>query len=530
MKKIFLTIALSLPIALSAQVGIGISTPSAKLDIGGDLRIRTLPDLSSTPNIRVLVADPTQGYVGYANIAPGGDNWGTQVAVTSNPITGTGVPANPIRLINGTAPNQILIWNNTTQQWELGVYSPTVNTSSPIIGDGSQGNPIRLTDGNNADDMLLWDGNSWQINPFIGWKLKGNLGTNPANNFVGTLDNSDLAFRTNNNEHVRITTGGFVGIGTSTPIVKTHIQDGSFLVEANAVLPGSGLQPINIPTGIGTRFMWIHNRAAFRMGTVDGNVWNPDSIGNLSFAAGYNVKASNTFSFVVGNTSQATGVGSTALGKFVSTIHDGSFQIGDSPNNNQIPNCILQSTREDQFSARFYGGYRFLTRYDFQTSDSNGVYIIPVAQGFQYGARTGFGTSAPQAKVHVVGDMIVEDLGGNGNRMVTVNNSGKLGTAPLPNYTAGAGINISSGVISVVPFGGGDLTGNMPNPQVTKLQGKNLAIPGIIQDGSLLRWNQTLNRWEPFSGYTGTVIVKGSNGNNCNLVYENGLLISTTCP
>jgi hypothetical protein len=85
-------------------------------------------------------------------------------------------------------------------------------------------------------------------------------------------------------------------------------------------------------------------------------------------------------------------------------------------------------------------------------------------------------------------------------------------------------------VISVVPFGGGDLTGNMPNPQVTKLQGKNLAIPGIIQDGSLLRWNQTLNRWEPFSGFTGTVTVKGSNGSNCNLVYENGLLISTTCP
>jgi len=530
MKKILITIVLILPIAIKAQVGIGIATPSAKLDIAGDLRIRTLPDLSSTPNIRVLVADPTQGYVGYANIAPGGDNWGTQVAVTSNPITGTGVPADPIRLINGTAPNQILIWNNTTQQWELGVYSPTVNTSSPIIGDGSQGNPIRLTDGNNADDMLLWDGNSWQINPFIGWKLRGNQGTNPAINFVGTIDNVDLVFRTNNIEKVRITSGGFVGIGTPSPVVKTHIQDGSFLVESNAVLPNFGLQPISIPTGTGTRFMWLHNRAAFRMGTIDTNIWNPSDIGNLSFAAGYNVKASGTFSFTVGNTSEATGVGSTALGKFVSTIHNGSFQIGDSPNNSALPSCILQSTRDDQFSARFYGGYRFLTRYDFNGSDQNGVYIIPVDPLIPYGSRTGFGTSAPNAKVHVVGDMIVTDLGGNGNRMVTVNNSGKLGTAPLPNYTAGAGINISSGVISVVPFGGGDLTGNMPNPQVTKLQGKNLAIPGIIQDGSLLRWNQTLNRWEPFSGHSGTVNVMGSGGQPCQMVYQNGILISTTCP
>ncbi len=417
MKKIFLTLALVLPIALKAQVGIGVAVPTAKLDIDGNLRIRVLQDMTGRSDIRVLVAEPGLGIVGYANVAPGGDNWGTQVAVTSGVITGTGVTADPIRLLNGSNQDQIVLWNNNTSQWE--------------------------------------------IQDFIGWKLTGNSGTNPSVNFVGTIDNQDLVFRTNNTEKVRFTADGYVGIGTASPIVKTHINDGSFLIESPVVSPGSQPQPSVLPTGPGTRFLWNHRKAALRMGSVDNNDWDDSNQGILSFAAGYNLKASGTFSFVVGNTSEATGVGSTALGKFVSTNHDGAFQIGDSPNNSTLPNCILTSSREDQFSARFWGGYRFLTKYDFQTSDSNGVYILPVADGFQYGTRTGFGTSAPQAKIHVVGDAIISDLGGNGNRMVVTNNDGRLSTAPLPNYSAGTGIDITGGVISVEPFGtASDLIGN----------------------------------------------------------------------
>ncbi len=50
-----------------------------------------------------------------------------------------------------------------------------------------------------------------------GWELKGNLGTDPLTDFIGTTDNTDLVFKTDNTEHLRITSFGFVGIGTETP-------------------------------------------------------------------------------------------------------------------------------------------------------------------------------------------------------------------------------------------------------------------------------------------------------------------------
>ncbi len=41
-----------------------------------------------------------------------------------------------------------------------------------------------------------------------GWELTGNAGTDPSNNFMGTTDNSDLLFRVNNVEKLRLKTNG----------------------------------------------------------------------------------------------------------------------------------------------------------------------------------------------------------------------------------------------------------------------------------------------------------------------------------
>lgn len=55
------------------------------------------------------------------------------------------------------------------------------------------------------------------------WKLKGNAGTNPAINFLGTTDKQPLIFRTSGDERMRILSSGKVGIGIKTPDAKLHV-------------------------------------------------------------------------------------------------------------------------------------------------------------------------------------------------------------------------------------------------------------------------------------------------------------------
>ena len=62
------------------------------------------------------------------------------------------------------------------------------------------------------------------------WALKGNSGTNPATDFIGTVDGQPLIIRTNNNERVRIDANGNVGIGTNNPTAKLNV-DGSVKFE-----------------------------------------------------------------------------------------------------------------------------------------------------------------------------------------------------------------------------------------------------------------------------------------------------------
>lgn len=60
-----------------------------------------------------------------------------------------------------------------------------------------------------------------------GWGTTGTSGTSPATHFLGTTDNTGLAFRTNNTERMRIASDGNVGIGTSNPLRRLEVASSS---------------------------------------------------------------------------------------------------------------------------------------------------------------------------------------------------------------------------------------------------------------------------------------------------------------
>ncbi|RYY55188.1 MAG: hypothetical protein EOO09_11525 [Chitinophagaceae bacterium] len=104
----------------------------------------------------------------------------------------------------------------------------------PRLADTTGINALNPPDGMiiylNADNSLrLRSNNSWKkiadlSEASSNWSLKGNTGTDSTLNFLGTVDGRPLVMKTNNNEQMRISSNGFVGIGTATPSAKLNVD------------------------------------------------------------------------------------------------------------------------------------------------------------------------------------------------------------------------------------------------------------------------------------------------------------------
>lgn len=118
----------------------------------------------------------------------------------------------------------------------------------------------------------------------------------------------------------KLAVNGNVGIGTTEPTAKLHLQEGSVLF--------SGTTGATPTSGAGTRMMWIPEKKAFRAGEATSTKWDADNIGHHSFAVGYSTKASGNYSSAMGTGTTASGDRSTATGIASTASGDSSTAIG----------------------------------------------------------------------------------------------------------------------------------------------------------------------------------------------------------
>lgn len=79
-----------------------------------------------------------------------------------------------------------------------------LNTIAPITGGATESLLVYNTNISTGKGYYYWDGSQWVSLNSEDWKLRGNLGTDQNNDFVGTLDDEALTFRTNNIQRFRV--------------------------------------------------------------------------------------------------------------------------------------------------------------------------------------------------------------------------------------------------------------------------------------------------------------------------------------
>ena len=139
------------------------------------------------------------------------------------------------------------------------VSAPVVNPNGGGLSDGLLVyNTNTSSSGNTAvsPGYYYWDTNKWiAMDGTNGkdWSLEGNAGTNSASNFLGTIDNISLIFRTNNNERMRVVNDGRVSVNNINPFGGDRFtvtgSSGEYAINSYASGAGVGVYAINTGSG-----------------------------------------------------------------------------------------------------------------------------------------------------------------------------------------------------------------------------------------------------------------------------------------
>ena len=244
----------------TGNVGVGTSSPAAKLDVVGTGKfsdVLTVKSTSATPSIwsglyggaiSILGDNVTSNrYIDLSIIDSGGNlaTQGLRVTNSGNVGVGTASPAGKLHVngqtyiqgtVSGGLANSTLIANSSGQAqiWGLGPDASTVGSMTFIVGrsDLSSSNQAITIDSSGnvgvgtavpAAKLHVASGNMrLDDNQYILWGGTTNgINGNNASNLLG--------FYTNSTERLRIDSSGSVGIGTASPASKLHVVGASGL-------------------------------------------------------------------------------------------------------------------------------------------------------------------------------------------------------------------------------------------------------------------------------------------------------------
>ncbi|NDV78130.1 tail fiber domain-containing protein [Dysgonomonas sp. 511] len=286
-----------------AQNGLTLNT--AKVELGGNLTKATTITHSGNTLAFDASAASSKLQIKTADATPLGkylqavDNNGTVAWAT--------IPQGTVYSVNnGLSPDasdatKFQLGGNLTKATTItqGANNFTINTGTGIfqIDNSTTGGKLQIKDGQQALDKVLTsdaDGNAaWQENP--NWKLKGNSSTTAGTNFLGTIDDVALMFKTNSKQSGYISNSSGTSTGFGYQTLSTALGTRSIAIGHQA-LPTGGTD--NVAIGYQAQ-----NTATGANNVAIGSYTLKTSTGGNNIAIGYNALKANT-----------TGVSNIAIG------------------------------------------------------------------------------------------------------------------------------------------------------------------------------------------------------------------------
>ena len=352
---------------------------------------------------------------GNRNTALGANSF--QSSSGSQESTAIGYNANVNSNLNSTAlgansyaqnPNSVILGsvagvNGALNSVNVGVGTVTPEERFHVVGN------IRMVDGNQAAGRVLTsDANgtaTWQNVSSNSWELTGNNGTNSATNFIGTTDNQDVVFRRNN-------------------LVSGRIGTSNSSFGLNALVSNTGVNNVALGT-----FTLFSNTLGYENTAIGSSALRLNTTGFYNTSNGFQALRSNT----IGDNNTSNGVFSLSNN---TTGSNNTANGASSLNTNTTgsENTTLGSQSDVAFN-NLTNASAIGARSEVGASNSLVLGSINGINGATSSVNVGIGTTTPQERLHVVGNLRMVDGNQANGRVLT---SDANGSATWQNASANA--------------------------------------------------------------------------------------------